>query len=395
MNGWATAGYAILLWAGMLVVMRIFGGNVYTDQVVRAVTGLLVSAGFAARLGRLTEVRWGILLAVVFIFSVVLLWVNDFFIIGYFVWASHRLSKSRAETAGDDDREIIVGRPPGGFFVRIRLWELALWAVLSLAAGLAAGFWSGWLWLADDKPGFRVFEYVFDGLLAFWLLGKLEGAGVDLDGFIGGWPKGRLIGEGLLVTLALWMFGSGAIYGLVYGIAGFNTVLAERALHFLAWKPTMDRWWLEEFTTIVLVGPIIEEMIFRGVVLRRMAAIRGNTAAIVASSVLFGLLHGWELAPAMTVSGIGLSIMYARSQTLMVPIIMHIANNLAAYLTAAYNPGGAPVTLAQLQAEMSWLLIWAGVATAVLASYFYRYWPRGEGAWPQPGKNEGEKGVKR
>lgn len=374
MNKSAIAVGAILLWGGMEVLLRGLGGNPYTDQVIRAAVGLVVSLGFAVQIGRLTEVRWGILLAIVFIFTHFLLWVNNFFVVGYFVWAGWRLSSKRTiELTG----EPVMGERLGDFFARVRLWELALWMALSLAVGLVAGMWSGWVWLADDKLGTEVFDYVAEGLIAFWLLGKLEGAGLDLDGFIGRWPQGRLIGEGLLVALALAMVGNGMTYGLVYVIAGFDPALAENALKHLAWQPAIDKWWLETFIGTVVFAPIVEELIFRGVVLRRLAAIWGNTAAILVSALVFGLLHGWELAAAMTVAGIGFAVLYARSHTLVVPIAAHMANNLAAFLMIVFYPGQAPVTLAQLQTEMPWDLLLAGVSLPVLAMYFYKYWPRG------------------
>jgi membrane protease YdiL (CAAX protease family) len=54
------------------------------------------------------------------------------------------------------------------------------------------------------------------------------------------------------------------------------------------------------FIFLVVVAPITEELLFRGVVLRGFLARYGKTKAILGSAALFGLIHGipWQILPA-------------------------------------------------------------------------------------------------
>ena len=51
----------------------------------------------------------------------------------------------------------------------------------------------------------------------------------------------------------------------------------------------------------VVVGPFVEELVFRGVAFAQLARVQGTAAGVVGSSVLFGLLHvnPLELVPLM------------------------------------------------------------------------------------------------
>ncbi|WP_315168052.1 CPBP family intramembrane glutamic endopeptidase [Metaclostridioides mangenotii] len=78
-----------------------------------------------------------------------------------------------------------------------------------------------------------------------------------------------------------------------------------------------------------LVAPIIEEIIFRGVIIGRLFKNKPYVG-IVVSSVMFGLLHFSNiiLAPMFILSGLIFSVAYYRTKKLEVSISMHIMINL-------------------------------------------------------------------
>lgn len=77
-----------------------------------------------------------------------------------------------------------------------------------------------------------------------------------------------------------------------------------------------------------LVAPIIEEIIFRGVIIGRLFKNKPYIG-IVVSSVMFGLLHlsNIILIPMFILSGLIFSIAYYRTKKLEVSISMHIMIN--------------------------------------------------------------------
>ena len=78
-----------------------------------------------------------------------------------------------------------------------------------------------------------------------------------------------------------------------------------------------------------LVTPIIEEIIFRGMIIGRLFKNKPYIG-IVVSSVIFGLLHFSNifLAPMFIFSGLIFYIAYYKTKKLEVSISMHIMTNL-------------------------------------------------------------------
>lgn len=90
--------------------------------------------------------------------------------------------------------------------------------------------------------------------------------------------------------------------------------------------------------SIVILGPIVEEMIFRGFVYRFFDKIKGGSFAIIASGILFGIWHIIAIQIVYTAMiGIVLGIAYYSKQNFTFPIIIHIINNFASTLPPALD----------------------------------------------------------
>lgn len=78
---------------------------------------------------------------------------------------------------------------------------------------------------------------------------------------------------------------------------------------------------------LVLVVAVAEEIIFRGYLILRLTAVTGSTAAaVILSSVIFSLGHGYEgTAGVVTVGFLGLAfaLAYIWTRSLVAPILMH------------------------------------------------------------------------
>lgn len=86
------------------------------------------------------------------------------------------------------------------------------------------------------------------------------------------------------------------------------------------------------FLAIVIVGPLIEELFFRGTILKATAKY-GMLFSIVFSSVCFGLLH-MNIAQGIPAffMGLVLGTYYAKTKNLAVPYLIHALNNLIAFI---------------------------------------------------------------
>jgi uncharacterized protein len=126
--------------------------------------------------------------------------------------------------------------------------------------------------------------------------------------------------------------------------------------------------------TLIVVAPITEEFIFRGVLLHRFGSKWGITPAILISSLLFGLAHWNYHVIGLTIVGIAFALIYVKTKSLGVSIILHSAHNGIAFLymiASALSPQNIP-------AVITYSTFVAGVINTVFGSiilfYFFR-WP--------------------
>ena len=87
------------------------------------------------------------------------------------------------------------------------------------------------------------------------------------------------------------------------------------------------------FLWAVVLAPVLEELLFRGILLRRVERAAGTLPAVLISALVFGLYHG-NLSQGITAAAAGLALGYAyvRTDALLVSVVMHTAVNAAAFL---------------------------------------------------------------
>ena len=100
------------------------------------------------------------------------------------------------------------------------------------------------------------------------------------------------------------------------------------------------RWEVALAVVLVVVVAVSEETIFRGYLIRRLqAATSSTTAAVLLSSIIFALGHGYEGSlGAVTVGVMGLvfALLYLWRQSLVVPIVLHFLQDFLAIIVAPY-----------------------------------------------------------
>ena len=86
------------------------------------------------------------------------------------------------------------------------------------------------------------------------------------------------------------------------------------------------------FIALVIAAPVLEELIFRGIMLDGLLRIYSPTKAVMVSSLLFGLIH---LNPAQFVGGalVGcfMGWVYVHTRSVMATILIHASFNLTAF----------------------------------------------------------------
>lgn len=92
------------------------------------------------------------------------------------------------------------------------------------------------------------------------------------------------------------------------------------------------------FVTVVVIGPIMEELVFRGAILGYLFSHTSKLPALLFSSFLFGLIH-FSLDQIVwgSIAGIFLGYAYIKSQNILMPIFFHMLNNAIYFILKSYG----------------------------------------------------------
>lgn len=130
---------------------------------------------------------------------------------------------------------------------------------------------------------------------------------------------------------------------------------------------------LIQLLTAGIVAPIVEELIFRGLVYRRTKKMIGTIAAAILSAALFGVFHGnWVQAPYAFIIGIVAVFVYEKFKSIVAPIMLHMSANILSVLIMTMASSDTP-TVDSLNIDtlsyVSSLIIFIFI-TGVLAAVF-------------------------
>ncbi len=177
----------------------------------------------------------------------------------------------------------------------------------------------------------------------------------------------------LIIGLAVLILGSllgSAASELAYRLAGRQTVsmVDEMFKMFGQFSPVL--------TLLIpcVLGPVCEELLFRGLVAARLARYGERPAALI-SALLFGLWHG-NLEQFFYAFGIGLLLAYAyyRTGRLITPIVLHMLYN--------FFGSGLPSLLplipwVSLLYSLLWLIVAVVGVTLLITGRRTRVWLHG------------------
>ncbi|MDQ6989901.1 MAG: type II CAAX endopeptidase family protein [Mariprofundaceae bacterium] len=90
---------------------------------------------------------------------------------------------------------------------------------------------------------------------------------------------------------------------------------------------------------MVWIAPVVEELVFRGLLYRLLREQWGIGFSVVVSAVFFSLLHQGALISPQLAGGVIFALAYEWSRSLWVPIVLHIGANSAVYVLAVWAVG--------------------------------------------------------
>lgn len=127
--------------------------------------------------------------------------------------------------------------------------------------------------------------------------------------------------------------------------------------------------------TVVILAPILEEMLFRGIVQESTSRFYGPLAGILIASAIFAIVHPnpQQIVNAFF-SGLILGYIYYRTRSLIPVIVIHAVNNAIAYILIHQFPQSAIFTMRQLMSNDTWYWIVYGISVALLLTAAANLW---------------------
>lgn len=164
----------------------------------------------------------------------------------------------------------------------------------------------------------------------------------------------KLLAEYFMVGYALMYIGSLIGQGMNFLVSLF---LNRRTFNGIEAIVTESSIWLN-FVLISILAPIIEEFLFRKVIMDRLL-VYGERAAVLVSALMFGLYHGnlYQFFYAFLV-GMILGLLYARSGCLWYSIGFHVL----------FNSLGSLVSVFILEKDLFWLTMLSTILLLTVAA---------------------------
>ena len=123
--------------------------------------------------------------------------------------------------------------------------------------------------------------------------------------------------------------------------------------------------------SIVIIAPILEEIIYRKVIFKRLAKKTNVVIGIILSSIIFGLCHASDSMVFAILFGVILCVLYKKYNNILIPMSLHFFNNLMStilLLTSGTQDNREVITLVQ-QDSYGFLII--GAIASIIGFYFY------------------------
>ncbi len=258
-------------------------------------------------------------------------------------------------------------------FIKVRylvLWLIVFLIVMVIFYAASSNLIAGAEW--DVAMGF-----LFYILISFWIIRNFNRVHLNYQKFIGHIPYNY--NWLLLFTVVL------AVIILTLGLGELSryilSTIDPQLLHHL---PSTNIFYTSqetplapflnfmEFIIAVIMAPIVEEFLFRGVILHRFTIKWGIKRAVIGSSIIFGLLHS-DILGAFTFAVV-MCILYIKTASILVPIMAHMINNMLAYGFQVMSTFSPQSTVASHNLGIAAILLL--VSIVIILYFLYRNWPQ-------------------
>ena len=127
------------------------------------------------------------------------------------------------------------------------------------------------------------------------------------------------------------------------------------------------------FILTVITAPILEELLFRVVFFKRLSRVFDVYVGMIASSIIFGILHVELAVVGAIIFGIANCILYLKYRNILIPMTVHFLNNLIVSIPTLFSSAdsisGAESELLTLNDASTYLIV--GIITLIVGLFLF------------------------
>lgn len=153
-------------------------------------------------------------------------------------------------------------------------------------------------------------------------------------------------------------------------------------INFLIKKDQSQSSYIELFSILafgaVFIGPLVEDLIFRGIILNVLKVKYGNKLALVVSSILFAIIH---IHPAEVITallmGLVLGYIFIKTNSFSFVILLHSMSNLTSILIGKFlivDVAQEDFSNYMIYGEFSFFIM--GIAALICSYLLWQFWKR-------------------
>ena len=179
------------------------------------------------------------------------------------------------------------------------------------------------------------------------------------------WRTIKSPGIGHGITVVLWGFFISTTFNLFLMVSGLSQWMYEMNPSRYDMLSSLSPGLL--FVVVCILAPVVEELLFRGIVFRRMRAYWGTTIAMVFSALIFGIVHLDIITGiAAFVIGLIMALIYERTGSLLASMLFHFGFNFYSVAVEILPLEGIP------DVAFVVALVVAAILAVVLGILFFR-----------------------
>lgn len=262
-----------------------------------------------------------------------------------------------------------------GAFEHIKVRYLFLWSMVYLIIMVSSYMViTPLIPVAEVDVAVSILFYVF---ISLWIIWNFNRVPLDYSKFFGhlplnfNWPYLIIITFGVII-LSLGLGELSRYFLFIIDPNILNELPYTGIFYSSSDTPLAPFLNYIEFFAAVIIAPIVEEIVFRGVILHRFTIKWGVKWAILVSSIIFAFLHT-DIIGAF-IFGVVMCILYIKTASILVPVVAHIINNLLAYGLEIMMPFSPWNMLASHSLEMAVLFL--TISGIIIMYFLIKNWPQ-------------------